>query len=297
MDKEKAAIQRLQEASTMSFQIYGRPLIVTTSGGKDSSVCVALARRAGIPFEVLHNHTTADAPETVYFMRGEFRRLENTGIKCTIEWPKYKGKRTSMWELIRIAKSPPSRFRRYCCTYLKEQGGKGRLIATGVRWAESRKRAANRGIYEAITVKKENKIILNNDNDEKRRLFETCQLKAKRVVNPIIDWSDRDVWDYIKTEKIPYNPLYECGFDRVGCVGCPLAGKRKRIKDFARYPKYKELYILAFDRMIEARGQKRRGDGWKTGDEVFRWWIEDGVLPGQIDFDNLITTEYEEAEP
>ena len=76
MDKEQAAIQRLQEASAMSFQIYGKPLIVTTSGGKDSSVCVALAQRAGIPFEVLHNHTTADAPETVRFVRSEFKRLE-----------------------------------------------------------------------------------------------------------------------------------------------------------------------------------------------------------------------------
>ncbi len=79
MDKERMAIKRLQEASKMSLQIYGQPLIVTTSGGKDSSVCVELAQRAGIPFEVMHNHTTADAPETVYFVRSEFHRLENGG--------------------------------------------------------------------------------------------------------------------------------------------------------------------------------------------------------------------------
>lgn len=76
MDKEHAAITRLQEASSMSLQIYRQPLIITTSGGKDSSVCVALAERAGILFEVMHNHTTADAPETVRFVRDEFRRLE-----------------------------------------------------------------------------------------------------------------------------------------------------------------------------------------------------------------------------
>ena len=79
MDKEQTAIMRLQEASKMSLQIYGQPLIITTSGGKDSSVCVELARRAGIPFEVMHNHTTADAPETIYFVRSEFHRLENGG--------------------------------------------------------------------------------------------------------------------------------------------------------------------------------------------------------------------------
>ena len=85
MDKEQTAIARLREASSMSLKVYKQPLVVTTSGGKDSSVCVALAERAGIPFEVMHNHTTADAPETVYFVRDEMRRLEFKGIKCDVK--------------------------------------------------------------------------------------------------------------------------------------------------------------------------------------------------------------------
>ena len=67
MDKEQTAIARIQAASEMSLQVYKEPLVVTTSGGKDSVICVALAERAGIPFEVIHNHTTVDAPETVRF--------------------------------------------------------------------------------------------------------------------------------------------------------------------------------------------------------------------------------------
>lgn len=78
-DKEQMAILRLREASEMSLSQYKKPLLITSSGGKDSSVCVELARRAGIPFEVLHNHTTADAPETVYFVRREFARLDAMG--------------------------------------------------------------------------------------------------------------------------------------------------------------------------------------------------------------------------
>lgn len=288
MDKEQTAIERLKLASSMSLRIYKQPLIVTTSGGKDSSVCVELARRAEIPFEVMHNHTTADAPETVYFVRSEFKRLEGLGIKCTINYPTYKGERISMWKLIPAVKFPPSRWRRYCCTYLKEQGGKNRFITTGVRWAESKKRAETRGVYETQAAKKDNRIILNNDNDEKRQLFETCQLKASRVVNPIIDWTDNDVWDYLKSEKIPYNPLYDCGFNRVGCIGCPLAGKNSRNRDFARYPKYKAAYISAFDRMIAARAETGRANEWKTGEEVFHWWMEDGVLPGQMQFDDFL---------
>lgn len=83
MDKEQIAIDRLRAASEMSISQYKAPLVLTISGGKDSSVCTALAERAGIPFEVIHNHTTADAPETVYFVREEFKRLEGKGVKLT----------------------------------------------------------------------------------------------------------------------------------------------------------------------------------------------------------------------
>ena len=293
-DKEQTAIMRFQTASAMSLQYYGLPLVVTTSGGKDSSVCVELAIRAGIPFEVMHNHTTADAPETVYFVRDEFKRLEAMGIKCTLNKPVYKGAPTSMWSLIPQKLMPPTRLVRYCCSVLKEQGGAGRFISTGVRWDESTSRKANRGIYEKIASEKTQRIILNNDNDDRRMLFENCRLKAKRVVNPIIDWTDDDVWGFIQDAKIPINPLYGEGFCRVGCVGCPMAGK-KREKEFARWPKYKDMYISAFDRMLEER--KRRGKMrdsspmGNTGLDVFNWWMEYDILPGQMNFDEIISEE------
>nr|DAG39547.1 MAG TPA: phosphoadenosine-phosphosulfate reductase [Bacteriophage sp.] len=286
MDKEQTAIERLCAAAQMSEQFYHAPLIVTTSGGKDSSVCVALAQRAGIKFEVQHNHTTADAPETVRFVREEFKRLEGLGIKCTINYPTYKGKPTSMWALIPQTLIPPTRLARYCCNVLKEQGGAGRMITTGVRWAESVKRK-NRGIYETLSKSKDSRIILGNDNDDRRQLFERCMQKRKSVCNPIIDWSDTDVWDYIESKKIPTNPLYGCGFKRVGCIGCPIAGKR-RYAEFARYPKYQKLYINAFDRMLRERRQRGLPTDWMTGRDVFHWWMEDGVLPGQMEMDELM---------
>ena len=297
-DKEQTAIMRLQTASAMSLQAYGLPLVVTTSGGKDSSVCVELAIRAGIPFEVMHNHTTADAPETVYFVRDEFKRLEAMGIKCTLNKPVYKGAPTSMWSLIPQKLMPPTRLVRYCCSVLKEQGGAGRFISTGVRWDESTSRKAKRGIYEKIASEKTQRIILNNDNDDRRMLFENCRLKAKRVVNPIIDWTDSDVWGFLQDAKVPLNPLYSEGFCRVGCVGCPMAGK-KREKEFARWTKYKGLYISAFDRMLAER--KRRGKmqgSWRmgtTGLDVFNWWMEYDILPGQMNFDEIISMEGDEV--
>lgn len=193
-DPEKIAIGRLKAASDMALKYYGTPLVVTTSGGKDSSVCVELARRAGIPFEIQHNHTTADAPETVRFVRQEFARLENLGVKCTINYPVYKGKRTSMWDLIPQKLMPPTRIMRYCCAVLKEQGGNGRFITTGVRWAESSRRKRDRGVFEAYTRNKENKIVLKGEEQEPSKIFEGCKVAAKRVVNPIVDWTDNQVY-------------------------------------------------------------------------------------------------------
>ena len=186
MDLEQKSFERLRLGEQMSKQYYNKPLIICYSGGKDSDVLIQLAINSGIDFEVLHNHTTADAPETVRHIRDTFKRLELQGIKCTVEYPMYKGKRTSMWDLIPQKMMPPTRLMRYCCSVLKEKGGQNRAIATGVRWSESRARS-KRGIYEDINRNKDKKIILNNDNDDKRLLFERCEKQAKTVVNPIID--------------------------------------------------------------------------------------------------------------
>ena len=193
-----------------------------------------------------------------------------------------------MWELIPIKKMPPTRLTRYCCTVLKETTGNGRMIATGVRWAESVARAKNRSQFEVLTAKRQNKILLS-DNDDKRQLFEACTLKAKRVVNPIIDWTDDDIWEYAKSEKLCLNPLYDCGFKRVGCVGCPMASSKGRAKWFAAFPKYRDMYISAFARMLEVRKAEGYSTGtWQSPIDVYHWWMQDGVLPGQIEMGDIL---------
>lgn len=266
----------------------GAPLIVTTSGGKDSDVCIVLAQRAGIRYELMHNHTTADAPETVYHVRETFKRLEEQGVKCFINYPTYKKRPVTMWSLIPQKLMPPTRLVRYCCEVLKEYGGANRFITTGVRWAESAARKKNRAVFELPRKKNGNKILLN-DNDD-RRTLEHCSMKGKWICNPIVDWTDEDIWDYIKAEHIHTNPLYECGFTRVGCIGCPMAGKRGRSEEFYRYPTYQHAYIRAFERMLQERIKRGKTQGnWRigtTGMDVFHWWMEDGVLTGQLSFDD-----------
>lgn len=295
MDKEQKAIKRIQMASEMSLHHYGKPLVCTYSGGKDSDVMLELFKRSGIPFEVHNSHTTADAPQTVYHIRKVFQNLELQGIKCELEIPTYKGERTSMWKLIPQKLMPPTRLVRYCCEILKEHGCKNRFIATGVRWSESTARAS-REEFEYLAPKKKDKekfttVMLMNDNTATRRMTELCMQKNKMVVNPIIDWTDADIWDFVQSEKISVCELYQCGYERVGCIGCPLAGK-KRYREFSDFPAYKKLYYHAFDRMLKERKRRGKESKWKTAEEVFLWWMEDDNIPGQMsieDFPEVMT--------
>lgn len=293
MDREKKAIERLKIASEMSLHHYGKPLVCTYSGGKDSDVMLELFKRSGIPFEVHNSHTTVDAPQTVYHIRKVFRELELQGIKATIEMPRYKGERTSMFKLIPLKKMPPTRLMRYCCSVLKETGCSNRFIATGVRWDESNARA-ERAAYETIGRTKKDKvavddeIMLMNDNSKKRKMTEHCMKKNKMVVNPIIDWRHSNIWDYINLERIEYNPLYDWGYKRVGCIGCPMASKG-RWKEFADFPTYQAAYIRAFDKMLDQLNASGAMPRWKSGYDVFLWWMEDKNIEGQM---NLFDDEF-----
>lgn len=289
-DLEQLAIQRIKAASEMSLSHYKQPLICTYSGGKDSDVMLNLFRRAGIPFEVINSHTTADAPQTVRHIREVFHQLELDGISCKIVHPTYKGERTSMWSLIPQKMMPPTQVVRYCCKILKEQSTNGRYAATGIRWDESTKRA-KRMPFESVAAQKKQRqkfsdeVMLLTDNSENRRMTELCMQKKKMVVNPIIDWTNKDIWEYIHAEKIPVCELYQCGYTRVGCVGCPMAGK-KRYKEFRDFPAYKLNYIRAFDRMLEYRkAHVVDSYRWKTVEDVFRWWMDDENIEGQMSLD------------
>lgn len=67
--------------------------------------------------------------------------------------------------------------------------------------------------------------------------------------------------------------LYDEGFTRIGCIGCPLAGARKQNQWLDRYPKYKALYLKTFARMLKERERKEREtEKWKTAEDVMKWW-------------------------
>jgi phosphoadenosine phosphosulfate reductase len=44
-------------------------------------------------------------------------------------------------------------------------------------------------------------------------------------VNPLADWTDKDVWAHIAAHDLPYNPLHDRGYASIGCVPCTLPGE------------------------------------------------------------------------
>lgn len=261
-----------------------RGYMVCDSGGKDSDIIKAIAYLSGVKFEIVHSHTTADHPLTVRYVREEQSRWQAQEIPYRISYPTYKGHRTSMWEMIAI-KGPPLRIRRWCCDILKEQTGRGRYIVTGVRWAESVNRKNKRGTYEIPTGSR-TRITLNNDNDACRRLTEICLRKGEVVVNPIIDWSDADVWEFHDLYQLPHNPLYDMGYRRVGCIGCPMSRINHELNALSQY---KAMYIHAFDRYLA--GHPKAKLEWKNGQEVYNWWISRKAKEdagGQLNIDDYL---------
>ena len=255
-DKVAIAIDRLQafeppEGYYLAF-----------SGGKDSQTIYHLAVESGVKFDAHYNITGIDPPELVYFIRSNYPDVERHIYK------------KSMFQLIEDW-GLPTRRRRFCCAELKEHGGEGRLVVTGVRWAESTKRKSRKP-FEVIASKRENSMLFN-DNEDERRLFENCIQKGKRVVNPIIDWEDADVWEYLNGRNIEHCILYDRGYTRIGCIGCPLAGGK--IQELESYPKVRDNYKRAIARFLPKYIERRKTKGLSpfrdTVEDFWQWWIED----------------------
>ena len=191
---------------------------VSYSGGKDSDVILELAKMAGIPYRAIYKATTIDPPQTIAHARE---------MGAEVIHPK-----KTFFQL--VSKSGfPSRFQRFCCSALKEYKICDRAIQ-GIRRSESRKRA---------------------ENYKEPEICRVYSAKEKvKVYLPILEWTNQDVEEFIKERNIKCHPLYyrRGQFDvtqRLGCMGCPLASRKKRIQEFMENPKLLKAWIRA--------GQKR----------------------------------------
>ena len=233
-DKVQSAIDMLKEIEPPEGYY------LAFSGGKDSIVIKRLAQIAGVKFDIHYSVTTIDPPELIYYIREHH--------------PEVVGDRADEPFLSKLAyKGFPIRQSRWCCAEYKEKGGEGRFVITGVRAAESSRRA-------------------------KRKQVEFCMRGGgKRYLHIIFRWTDSDVWEFIRREQLPYCKLYDEGWDRIGCLFCPMAKQSIRSTSVERYPMFARAFSRAFAKLYQLRKEQGRTsvDRWDNGEEMFNWWISE----------------------
>ena len=212
------------------------------SGGKDSMVIYDLTVKSGVKFDAHYNVSPIDPQQIHKFIKDYYP---------DVQWDYFA---RGFWNTV-VKKGLPMRQSRWCCELIKEAGGVGRTVMLGLRAAESCKRG-------------------------KRRILEPDRAETKMIFSPIMGWSSEDVWEYIKTNNLPYCGLYDKGFGRLGCVLCPFS--RKIELEERCFPKIVKCWKKACDRIIAE--QRARGgltktgkvpkNKFETGEELYQWWVK-----------------------
>ena len=233
---------RLMQSASQAANAHGQPLEICYSGGKDSDVILELAKMSDIRFRAIYRNTTIDPPGTI-------KHVRERGVE--VLRPKM-----SFREIIE-KKGLPSRMRRHCCDILKEYKVLDYAVI-GVRRDES----ATRAEYAEPTTCREYK---------KDECVETFM--------PILEWTEQDVADFIEERGIKCHPLYyddEGNFHverRLGCIGCPLAYKKHRIREFKQYPGMARLYVRAAQKFLDIHPDSTTNDNFKDAVEWFTFTL------------------------
>lgn len=276
----KKSIEILRNAEPLALQYSDKGFFLSFSGGKDSQCLYHIAKLAGVKFEAHYSHTGIDHPELVRFIRQKY-----PDVIC--DYPE-----TTFWRLIRKKKMLPTQTARYCCAVLKETRGAGTVTLTGVRRAEGVKRK-KRKTYEVSNYR------FSSDNDKEFDEWRNEQLnikginqdqfaeqgeslircidgKDKIIINPLVDWSDKDVWHFLNNVvKVEHCELYDKGYHRLGCLFCPMASLKELRRMERDYPKYKAAFLRVIEQVRNDRNAEGKIDYWAelTNEDVFQWWL------------------------
>ena len=229
-DYENEAIERIRKFARIADAME-LDIAVGFSGGKDSQVTLHLCERAGIKFTAYFNHSF-ESVTTLKFIREHYpqvirRRDVKEGFIRNI--------------VVNHSGMLPTVFSAYCCDDYKHQNSKTDACKIlGIRKAESAKRAIRRTFeYKNITTQKKYKAIASE------YFKDECQGVGSHgtiALHPIVDWSEKDVWDYIHKWNLSINPEYEES-NRVGCIVCPKANFTSNHKALIKYPKLIDAFI------------------------------------------------------
>ena len=219
--KIENSISTIRKAAKLAQNYTGKPLVVAFSGGKDSQTVYHLAEAAGVDFEAVYSATTIDPPEVVRFIREYYPMVR-------FQLPKM-----SFWQLVEKTRMLPNRHMRYCCSVMKEATHQGRVTLTGVRREESAKRAKR----QVLDINKKPRQFDEFERSDKIDVQCFGDGKEKITVNPILDWTETDVWQYLNiVVNVPHCELYDKGRHRLGCLFCPMKSRKEIVDDMKRYP-------------------------------------------------------------
>lgn len=241
-------------------------LVVGFSGGKDSVVMHHIIQSIGLKIPTEYANTTIDPAGTKGFIKTNFPEV-------VIRNPK-----ESFYQLV-ARKGFPTRLNRYCCVLLKEYVGVGRNMLEGVRSDESRERQGRDYIQ-----------------CDSRKSY-----KGGKHIYPIYDWTTEEVWQYTRKHGLPVAPCYKQSggcMTRLGCVGCPLAGKYQRIREFEAYPKHHAACEKAIEKGMANNPQWKLSklcDGnaalamkwWLSRQTMNEFWGLNNDNQPEINFENL----------
>lgn len=277
------SIEILKKAEALALRYSPKGFYLAFSGGKDSQCLYHIAKLAGVKFEAHYARTGIDHPELVHFIMHNYP---------DVIWDRPE---MTFWELVIKRRMLPTRQFRYCCEVLKESGGGNFVTLTGVRRAESVKRS-KRNTFEVASRKistdssdafeawRQEQIAKqrtkNTNQDQFAEQGETevrcISGKDKIIINPIIDWTDKDVWEFLNdVVKVEHCELYDRGYHRLGCIFCPMASMREQRRMERDYPKYKRQYLRTIRKLREYRDVNGMDDFYKglTDEQVFQWWL------------------------
>lgn len=246
------------------------------SGGKDSQALYHIAKMAGVKFKAHMNLTSIDPPEVIRFVKRNYPDVELIKPKMSI------------YDMALKKHLIPTRTIRWCCAEFKETSGAGKVTLIGIRKQESTRRSKREEIEISY-----HKFSGNFDqwSEHKEQMVTCVKGKDKILVSPIINWTERDVWEFLnKVVKVPHCKLYDEGYKRIGCILCPMSNYRQKIRDVQRFPHVKRKWIQTIQKLIDAGYINRNFTDAEFG---FNWWISgksfdqyyaEEVLQGKIDF-------------
>lgn len=224
------------------------------SGGKDSQALYHTARLAEVKFKAHFSPTTVDPPQLIRFIRRQYPDVEFGKVE------------KSMYQEAKDMGMVPTRRLRWCCYKFKETAGAGLVTLTGVRHAESIKRAKRKEVevtgkkfagnldgfedWREEQIRKKYKNV-NQDEFSREKGSEVRCINGKDsiIINPMIEWSDADVWNFLNdVVNVPHCELYDPPYNqhRIGCILCPMSGAKQHARDIELWPYAKEKWVDVF---------------------------------------------------